>query len=482
MNFLKLTKLYSIKSITSIFFLLTFFLLIYSVLIFNAKPILSWDEPFYYYQAQSLRDGNFVNFQNTQPIAYPLILSLFNTNNIIFLRLLSSIAAVLGLYVLFLLVKELFNNKIAFFSVLLLGSSKLFVHFAVTIQTEAFLFLFMMLSFYFFFRVLKNKKISDYIYLGIFFGLSIQTKVQALIIPLILSGYLIYNSPKTFFSLKYFYALLISLIIFIPYFLIGGINFLHEKVTISRGISGMGLMSMIALLSYLTIYFFILLFLCLIRLKISGHKRLFYLFPIFYIIVLFLPATIIFSHHFFPILPFLLVIIVSHFFDEKNKLFRVISFVMVILLIFSNARVISDLPRYHLNSIHVDIPDDCINFKELYINNTIPIKLPIFDQPSYSYVSYYTNFTLLESKGYMIFNYLDDHIKNVSINDNIITEIWFAGSGLFIIAKEFGPGEYNLSFEIENVYNIGGIGQLLICDNVPYYDARQYLFPLNEMI
>ncbi len=150
-------------------------------------------------------------------------------------RLWSPIFGSLTLILVFLLGKKLYNNYVGFVSAIVLGTFSIFYLFARHAMTDVPFVFFTVASIYFFVLSEKAERTTRYVVLGgLFFGLALLTKqVEALLIPLIVFGYLIVTerSVRFVFTKHFTFFWAVGLLVLSPWlvymFLSFGSNFWH---------------------------------------------------------------------------------------------------------------------------------------------------------------------------------------------------------------------------------------------------------------
>jgi outer membrane protein assembly factor BamB len=151
----------------------------------------------------------------------------FGVNNFA-TRLWNPVFGVLSLVVMFFLGKRLYNEKVGFLSVVVLGTFATFYAFATHAMTDGPLLFFMLASIYFI-LLSEEKKGSYFAALsGLFFGLALMTKqIQALLIPLIVIAYFVATKRSLRFlftkSFTLFWA--VPLLVCFPYVLYMNMRF-----------------------------------------------------------------------------------------------------------------------------------------------------------------------------------------------------------------------------------------------------------------
>ena len=461
------------------------FFIIYSILIIKTPQILSGDEIFYYDQALHLRKGEFVNFENTQPLFFPAVMAAAITENVIILRLFNAFFSILAIYFLFKIVEERFSKKTAILSALIIGSSKFYTQYATTLHTEALLVLMIILSLKYFLEYLKNQSYKNAILFGIFAGLSLQTKVMGISVPVFFTLYLLYKNPREIFKLKYILAMFIALLILIPYFFVGGSKFLIEKTTASRSSSAdlnESFFALQQLVPHFTISFLILLLFALFFYKSKEENKLFYFFPIAFFIMMLIPRTILFTRQFYPMIPFLAVIAADYVITESRKSIKYVAIFLVLLFFVSNLRILPGLPKLYHQAYYVDIPEGCQEIKNLKHEGQ-DIELPFFTQPTGQQWGYYAVFNAADNYNYVILEYLDDDPKEFRIDQiSYMNRYEFYPYSRHVVKANISKGEHLLDISIWNGLNIGGIGQILLCKESNLHKGEVFLFPPEEII
>ena len=238
------------KRIISIFFLiliLSGFFYLYNYLNFhnNSQPLIfnSPDETANYFFTENFKENNNLQKQSSLleinsdikprsikavddklvlnsfiglPLIYGSIAKIFGNNLIIYL---SSLIALLGVIVFYLLIKEIFNQKIALISGLLLLILPSYWYFANRGMMHNVLFIDLLIfSLYFFILALKKPKLIYYLLSGLFLALCLLTRTSEFIwIALIYLSLLIFLRQKINWK-KLILSILIFIICLIPLF------------------------------------------------------------------------------------------------------------------------------------------------------------------------------------------------------------------------------------------------------------------------
>jgi 4-amino-4-deoxy-L-arabinose transferase-like glycosyltransferase len=167
----------------------------------------------------------------TANVAGSLSFQVFGINNF-GARFVTVIFSMLSLSMLYFLGKKLYNPYVGALSVLVLGTFANYIEFSRRAMIDIQLIFFMLASIYVFILSRESgKNRNRYLVLsGLLFGLALMTKqVQALLIPLILLGYLILSERKIRFGFKRFLVFLgIGLLVFVPWVIVMHFKFGEE--------------------------------------------------------------------------------------------------------------------------------------------------------------------------------------------------------------------------------------------------------------
>lgn len=121
---------------------------------------------------------------DVHPPLYYLTLKIFASffnYNVYGIRLFSAIFGVLSIWALYILAKELFNIKVARYAALIATISPFAIQYSQEARMYAMLVFFILMAAYFFVKGLRTKKITYYIFWGIFTGLSMLTHYMGII-------------------------------------------------------------------------------------------------------------------------------------------------------------------------------------------------------------------------------------------------------------------------------------------------------------
>jgi len=433
-----------------------------SLIFFSHFPLNYWnsdrvfgDEVFYYFQAQGINQGEFKWFSVTQPLLLPVVLSLLHSN-IILMRLTMSLFIALSCALLFRIARKLFSVKTAFFSVLLFASLPLTTMYASLLYTES-IFVFLLLSLLYLFLFFKKDSLY-YVLSGVLLGLLMQARMIAVFfIPILI--FLVFFKG---WDRKHFYSMFISLLIFLPYFFLGGFKFFSEKSSLFS--ASLAPFEIYFGLKYIGLIFFALAIYSFLvpNKKLRWAKTII----LFYFISLLLISKGFLFRYFFPAFPFISLMIAS-LIENKKKLVSYSLIALFFMSAFYGIYLSGDTKMQFTNFLFLNPPADCIEINS-FQNTCVgqEVNLPFFGQDSNTICSYSSSFDSESESNLIFISYLDD--KAVLYLDN---ELVGKASDPFrrhIFYKTISSGKHSLLITLENFYNIGGIGQVLICKNVPF--------------
>ncbi|MEM1577989.1 MAG: hypothetical protein QXM27_03205 [Candidatus Pacearchaeota archaeon] len=449
-----------------IFVLAVIFLINLIITLKIPKQILFGDEAFYFDQAAKIREGKFVNFQNTQPLLYPSFLSIFVGSNSTFLfRLVNLFLFIIALILFFIYSKNFFDNYLfSYIAMIIFAFNGLIMSLAVSIYTEILFFVFMLACFIIFDKIENKNNIFPWIIFGLVLGLTLEARITGFFVA---AFFLIYILIKNDFKFHHFISFFLAFLILMPWLLLGGFKFLFEKQIGSyfRIITPFNF-----ILKYWLPFLPFLLFGIYIAFKekIKLMKKIILFCLVCFIILISFGGFMMFERHWAIIFPFLSIISIKGF--EKiiihSKNFRLnlrIFFILLIISLFvfyfyiniTNFKLPSSI---YSQKLYLQIPENCIEIKEWKVNNKT-ISLPIFDQEDRIV---YSNITMLEEKYNKIVLFYADDYGSIKINNNLIGEM-HDPLNPHIFYFNFTNGSWKIDIEIINIINVGGIGQVLIC-------------------
>ncbi len=485
------TKIIPVKFLLVVSIILIFVFVFYFYLIFTwlSDDRLYGDEVFYWFQSRAISEqGKFVNFQNTQPLLFPLVLSLFDSVN--FGRVFNSLLIVLSsiIFVFYLLKNLEINkeNKLLFgvMSLFLFFISPFTTFFAISLHTEAIFTLFFILSLLFFSYCRKNQSFKNLILFGIFLGLAMQARITGIVLFIFFLLYLILSKK---FKPRHLTSFIIALIIFFPYFILGGLQFLGTKGPLTN-LALEDFTLMIVNRSYQALYFWwpflILIFLGIFYiLKTNNKFGKFHFWFIALLLIFNILTPYSFPRYWFILVPSLVIIICFGF----KKLIQVLKGkVYLVLILFLGLFLLQGytvlkakalaLPNlYYSNQYFLKSPPDCFEIKESLVvlrsedaSTFTKVSFPYFEQPPDMIFEYILSFIPEKNYNLLVINYVDDEYA-LAINEKKIINwggnVW----GAQLIEHEFSQDEQAfINILVINHLNIGGIGQILICQKNPF--------------
>ncbi len=441
------------------------------------------DEVFYYDQAIKLRQGVIENFQNTQPFAYPVFLAITFISDLTILRIINSAIVSISVYFLFLYTEKFFSKKTATLSTLIFIVNPWTVQIATILYTESLFLLFLILSFILYEKFKEKNEIKISLLLGLFLGLAIETRIVGIFLPAFFLIRSIFDRRLT----KFLPALVLSILIFLPYQILTSGKFIQEKVYwtgFDRYLFSSALVELFtipfaenlllgpAVISIGVFMFGLVIF--------YGSYYLFYKkSDIVFFIILFTTAftftsNYLWGRYFLPLLPFFSIAIVYGYELSKKLKEKIIEYgyLFFFIIYFSTSFIDAtgvlfgfERPIFlSFNRFYTVPPSGCMLLDKdwtLYhgdINSTI--NLPKFDQ--YGNADYLKSVSINDSYSKIVVSNGDDGYE-LFINDNFIDKTQDSVFKPHTTYYQLNPGEYNFRFFVYNRYNIGGIGQVMLC-------------------
>lgn len=138
------------------------------------------------------------------------------------------------------------------------------------------------------------------------------------------------------------------------------------------------------------------------------------------------------------------------------------------MFIIINIVTIPQLPEFEGNNYFFNIPNNCIELKDFTTQTGNQVSLPYFEQKSMTVTTYKKTFFSDKPLNLLSINYVDDYVLNLNID------------GYDYISKEpvsnplqtstfyldtIPPGYHTLQISVINMQNIGGMGQVIICED-----------------
>ena len=175
---------------------------------------LFFDEAYYWYWSKHLAWGYY-----SKPPFIAFIIKIFTPifgDNIYGVKIASNLFYSLSAIYVYLISKELFNEKIAFLSGIAFITIPGISYLSEIISTDAFLVFFWSFTLYYFIKALKSDKWFYWIMSGIGGGVGLLSKPTMIIFVLSVLFYLLVDSKQTFKNKKLYVAMILAVIIYLP--------------------------------------------------------------------------------------------------------------------------------------------------------------------------------------------------------------------------------------------------------------------------
>jgi hypothetical protein len=455
-----LSRKVSNKSIISLVLTVLCALLITIYFWFSSSPNLLGDELFFYFQAQAIKQGKFIWFDNTQPMVFPLFLSFLPPANIYILRFSSIIFACIDVMLLYALGRRFFSASAG-----LLAGLFLLVHFE-TFRTNFLLFgeplalMLCLIVFWYFAKILEQSThtSSDPWFLGLVLAIFSLTKMQGLIFAGFFILALIVARKITIREAAF---IGIPIIIFqLPYQLLHGATAISDKMAPS----------------YLSVLYFPiweffkeqgLATALLTAVAIFGPKRTKLGWSISWLIIWLLLTTAVtdrypFPRHFVLLMPFIALNAAQAFWQSQSQE-RILLGLLCLFYIGQNAY--TDLTKQiEFGNRYVLNPQGggCLEISTMHnACSDTEAKLPDFSIPSGRTCRYTADFEHEPGQFELRVNYLDDS-GDLFVNQSRFHHDSPYSAAIHRVTFE-KPGLQHLEIEVYNYIAFGGIGQVLIC-------------------
>jgi 4-amino-4-deoxy-L-arabinose transferase-like glycosyltransferase len=205
------------KDYKVLLFLFVALIWLYRLLVLGTTEIdLYIDEAYYYNWSQNLDLGYY-----SKPPMLSLLIA-FTTSifgdGVLAIKLGAQLVYPITTFVIYLIAKEFFDEKIAFYSALTFFTLPSIWLSSLIISTDVVLLLFWSLGLLFFIRSLKSDRFVDWLFAGIFSGLGLLSKYNYIffLISIILTFVLIKRYRKNFTNGYFYMAMIVALLIFLP--------------------------------------------------------------------------------------------------------------------------------------------------------------------------------------------------------------------------------------------------------------------------
>ena len=379
-----------------------------------------WDEVVYLGLAKNLNEklefGTPPPIESFRPILLPILISIgFRIyENEIIAKVIVLSFSIFSLISIYLLGKELYDEKIGVIATILLGTNHLFLFHAHRIFTEPIFITFYSLSLLFYFKGIEKQN-KYLIPAAIFSGLCALTKNFGFLIPFIFLFYfLIRKKFNTFKDLNLYASFLIYILILVPffYFLFSNYHGIKEFLVAQAGnvpeldsYAGFYFMNFFDV--FTGIGFFILAgFYLTLKRKKSQH--------LFMLISLIIPLIVlhtILGHHkeeryLIPFFPSFFIIASISINALMKKIKKIVLFLLLIFILYSFARGFKQIIEQ--SNSGTSLINACIFLKELMKSNETIIS------ESYPYVFYFSGVKVIKPPSDKTLFYQLINEKNVS--------------------------------------------------------------------
>ena len=175
---------------------------------------LFFDEAYYWYWSKNLAWG----YYSKPPFiafAIKIFTSIFG-DNIYGVKIASNLFYTLSAIYVYLISKELFNEKTAFLAGITFITIPGISYLSEIISTDAFLVFFWSFSLYYFVKALKDDKWLYWVLAGIGGGLGLLSKPTMIIFIISVIFYLLIDSKKTFKNPKLYISMILAAVIYMP--------------------------------------------------------------------------------------------------------------------------------------------------------------------------------------------------------------------------------------------------------------------------
>ena len=195
-----------------IFLIFLFIFRLYALKIMHID--LFFDEAYYWYWSKHLAWGYY-----SKPPFIAFVIKIFTSifgDNIYGVKIASNLFYSLSAIYVYLISKELFNEKIALLSGIAFITIPGISYLSEIISTDAFLVFFWSFTLYYFIKALKSDKWFYWILSGIGGGVGLLSKPTMIIFVLSVLFYLLIDSKQTFKNKKLYVAMILAAIIYLP--------------------------------------------------------------------------------------------------------------------------------------------------------------------------------------------------------------------------------------------------------------------------
>ena len=172
------------------------------------------DEAYYWLWSKKLAFGY---YDHSPMVAWFIRITTLLSNSELFVRFSSIVVTIILSILIWKFVKKLFNETVAFASVIILNTLPLMLVGSVIITPDTPVFLFFSLSVYFLWRLVESNEAKYWYITGIFFGLALLSKYTAILFILSLATYMLLDKKLKWLKNKNFYFMfIVAFVTFLP--------------------------------------------------------------------------------------------------------------------------------------------------------------------------------------------------------------------------------------------------------------------------
>lgn len=463
----------------------SFFIFIWYIYNNSNPQVLIKDEIFYYFQGKALEKFDFIWFENSSSFLLPFSIAILPIDNITALRILNALLMALSIYFFAKFVQEYVGALITGFSVFLIAINYQIIDVSHLLMSEPlyFLFLFLFLRSYLSSFSTKFTVIRQ----GVLAGFSILARVSGLNLLFFLAAHVLLTLKKE--NQRSITEVLkigiISLVMVVPFLWITDFRTLLNK---TAGFVGTGNRISMLLdvvwrffapvqLIYAVSFLFALRGIIVRRNTIVNSFLLFIF--VFFVTLLFSGAYIFERYLVIPVTFFYVILFygINHLFESRMNRYVATSLLFLIFASGSLYNLFQKEAPY--NMYYLNLPSkSCTELNEFRAGSSLEYRsTPDFSVPPGSQKTYMFIFNIKEKsdlksdlrKDQLVLSYISDSVdvkvkwKGLTVFRQYQPSAW-SRPYVFDLSEIPGDRKYELKLLIKNEWNIGGIGQVLLCD------------------
>ncbi|MBN3037242.1 MAG: glycosyltransferase family 39 protein [Candidatus Diapherotrites archaeon] len=441
--------------------LFSFCFSILCLVVVNSPEALFNDESFYVSEAASISEGHAPLLSQAQPPLFVALLSIFPSR--VAGRLFSAVLMSSAVVALFVLCHENMGRREAFLACALFFFSRLSLRLGSLVYTEALFVFLALVSAILFFRAFRRSGPHGFAWWGIALGLALNARLSGILLAGAFVAFLLVRQKLARFASGF----AIASLAFLPYLVFGGLAFILSK---ARLVGADNLFHELSFVPQLFPIPLLLLGVAGILFSKRSYGRDLLCFSGLYVVLgaITIPLlTSFFSvRYFFVLLPFLCVL-ASHSGVRLVSAGRFKTFfgaVLIFLAVVPGVLSIPDAMPFPSQFIMISIPSDCVEVGS-FLSEGAAVELPVFDQPEYSLRNYSAFFVSRFPTRFLSISYFDDS-GWVYVDGRLISthlDPWER----MVVPLNLSAGNHSVVIKVRNDINLGGIGQVLFCENPP---------------